>query len=86
MITILPAVIYIVTQRLECCLTTQKTPEKEIAYVAGAPNDRFLGNICSEPSRMAKIFESPRKAKISKMFRGDCLLGSEFRDLCGLFT
>ena len=26
-------------------------------------NDRFLGNICSEPSRMAKIFESPRTAK-----------------------
>ena len=30
---------------------------------SGAPNDRFLGNICSEPSRMAKIFESPRTAK-----------------------
>ena len=29
----------------------------------GAPNDRFLGNICSEHSRMAKIFESPRTAK-----------------------
>ena len=29
----------------------------------GAPNDRFLGNICSEPSRTAKIFESPRTAK-----------------------
>ena len=32
-------------------------------YMSGAPNDRFLGNICSEPSRMAKIFESPRTAK-----------------------
>ena len=31
--------------------------------ISGAPNDRFLGNICSEPSRMAKIFESPRTAK-----------------------
>ena len=30
---------------------------------AGAPNDHFLGNICSEPSRMAEIFESPRTAK-----------------------
>ena len=30
---------------------------------SGAPNDRFLENICSEPSRMAKIFESPRTAK-----------------------
>ena len=29
----------------------------------GAPNDRFRGNICSEPSRMAKIFGSPRTAK-----------------------
>ena len=34
MITILPAVLYIVTQRLECCVTTQKTPGKEIACVA----------------------------------------------------
>ena len=30
----------------------------------GAPNDRFRGNICSEASRMAKIFGSPRTAKI----------------------
>ena len=29
----------------------------------GAPNDRFRGNICSEPSRMAKIFGSPKTAK-----------------------
>ena len=35
---------------------------------------------------MAKIFESPRTAKNFEMFRGDWLLGSEFRDLCGLFT
>ena len=26
-----------------------------------------------------------RFLKISKMFRGDCSLGSEFWDLCGLF-
>ena len=32
--------------------------------VTGAPNDRFRGNICSEASRMAKIFGSPRTAKI----------------------
>ena len=31
--------------------------------VSGAPNDRFRGNICSKPSRMAKIFGSPRTAK-----------------------
>ena len=31
--------------------------------VTGAPNDRFRGNICSEPSRTAKIFGSPRTAK-----------------------
>ena len=30
---------------------------------SGAPNDRFRGNIRSEPSRMAKIFGSPRTAK-----------------------
>ena len=30
---------------------------------SGAPNDRFRGNICSEPSGMAKIFGSPRTAK-----------------------
>ena len=30
---------------------------------AGAANDRFRGNICSEPSRMAKIFGSPSTAK-----------------------
>ena len=29
----------------------------------GAPNEGFLANICSEPSRMAKIVESPRTAK-----------------------
>ena len=34
-----------------------------VGHNTGAPNDRFLGNICSEPSRMAKIFESPRTAK-----------------------
>ena len=30
---------------------------------SGAPNDCCLGNICSEPSRMPKIFDSPRTAK-----------------------
>ena len=34
-----------------------------LTLTSGAPNDRFLGNICSEPSTMAKIFESPRTAK-----------------------
>ena len=34
MITILPAVLYIVTQRLEFCMTTQKTPGKEIDCIA----------------------------------------------------
>ena len=53
---------------------------------SGAPNDRFLGNVCSEPSRMPKIFESPRTAKNFENVSCDCLLGSEFRDLCGLFT
>ena len=37
--------------------------ERQSTLISGAPNDRFLGNICSEPSRMAKIFESPRTAK-----------------------
>ena len=33
------------------------------SIMTGAPNDRFRGNICLEPSRMAKIFESTRTAK-----------------------
>ena len=35
----------------------------ELVQHSGAPNDRFLGNICSEPSRMPRIFESPGTAK-----------------------
>ena len=34
-----------------------------LTSLTGAPNDRFRGNICSEPSRMTKIFGSPRTAK-----------------------
>ena len=41
-----------------------ETQCNECYSCSGAPNDRFLGNICSEPSRLAKIFESPRTAKI----------------------
>ena len=41
-----------------------KRPVTRAVIKTGAPNDRFLGNICSEPSRLAKIFESPRTAKI----------------------
>ena len=35
------------------------------------------------PSSMSRAQE---QLKISKIFRGDWFLGSEFRDLCGLFT
>ena len=38
-------------------------PVNEHLHYTGTPNDRFRGNICSEPSRMAKIFGSPRTAK-----------------------
>ena len=45
----------------------QLRPPQSIKFTdwesTGAPNDRFRGNICSEPSRMAKIFGSPRTAK-----------------------
>ena len=47
--------LYIVYAKHICEVVTSQGP--------GAPNDRFRGNICSEPSRMAKIFGSPRTAK-----------------------
>ena len=42
---------------------TKRPAEERKADNAGAPNDRFRGNICSEPSRMAKIVGIPRTAK-----------------------
>ena len=45
-------------------MNSKRQVKGEFGHVAGAPNDRFLENICSEPSRLAKIFESPRTAKI----------------------
>ena len=38
------------------------------------------------PLERLKFSRAQKQLKISKMFRGDCLLRSEFRDLCGLFT
>ena len=38
------------------------------------------------PLEWLKFSRAQEQLKISKMFRGDCLLGSEFRDLCGVFT
>ena len=38
------------------------------------------------PLERLKFSGAQEQLKISKMFRGDCLLGSEFRDLCGVFT
>ena len=54
---------------VKCCVHLRTSGEEYIppiltVLLSGAPNDRFLGNICSEPSRLAKIFESPRTAKI----------------------
>ena len=47
----------------------------------------FSGEISvRSPLEWLKFSGAPEQLKISKMFRGDCLLGSEFRDLCGLFT
>ena len=38
------------------------------------------------PLEWLKFSRAQEQLKISKMFRGDCLLGSEFRDLCGVLT
>ena len=36
------------------------------------------------PLEWLKFSGAQEKLKISKMFRGDCSLGAEFRDLCSL--
>ena len=65
---------------------------KSRATCQGAPNDRFLGNFCSEFSRVSKIFESPRTAKNFEnvswwLFVGLRVLGlCFFLGLCVLFT
>ena len=47
----------------KCGKNTERSGTRELQaslslmFLPVAPNDRFLGNICSEPSRMPKIFE-----------------------------
>ena len=52
----------------------------------GHPTTVFGEISVRSPLEWLKFSGAQEQLKISKMFRGDCLLGSEFRDLCGLFT
>ena len=52
----------------------------------GHPTTVFGEISVRSPLEWLKFSGAQEQLKISKMFRGDCLLGSEFRDLCDLFT
>ena len=52
----------------------------------GHPTTVFGEISVRSPLEWLKFSRAQEQLKISKMFRGDCSLGSEFRDLCGLFT
>ena len=52
----------------------------------GHPTTVFGEISVRSPLEWLKFSGAQEQLKISKMFRGDCSLGSEFRDLCGLFT
>ena len=54
--------------------------------VQGHPTTVFWEISVRSPLEWLKFSGAQEQLKISKMFRGDCSLGSEFRDLCGLFT
>ena len=55
-------------------------------WYQGHPTIVFWEISVRSPLEWLKFSRAQEQLKISKMFRGDCLLGSEFRDLCGLFT
>ena len=52
----------------------------------GHPTTVFGEISVRSPLEWLKFSGAQEQLKISKMFRGDCSLGSEFQDLCGLFT
>ena len=52
----------------------------------GHPTTVFWEISVRSPLEWLKFSRAQEQLKISKIFRGDWLLGSEFRDLCGLFT
>ena len=54
--------------------------------VQGHPTTVFWEISVRSPLEWLKFSGAQEQLKISKMFCGDCSLGSEFRDLCGLFT
>ena len=57
-----------------------------VSMSQGHPTTVFWEISVRSPLEWLKFSRAQEKLKISKMFRGDCLLRSEFRDLCGLFT
>ena len=59
---------------------------KFIVNYQGHPTTVFGEISVRSPLEWLKFSGAQEQLKISKMFRGDCSLGSEFRDLCGLFT
>ena len=52
----------------------------------GHPTTVFGEISVRSPLEWLKFSGAQEQLKISKMFRGDCSLGSEFRDLCGLYS
>ena len=60
--------------------------EAEGRLGSGHPTTVFGEISARSPLEWLKFLGAQEQLKISKTFRGDCSLGSEFRDLCGLFT
>ena len=58
----------------------------QVQVYQGHPTTVFGEISVRSPLEWLKFSGAQEQLKISKMFRGDCSLGSEFRDLCGLFT
>ena len=54
--------------------------------IQGHPTTVFGEISVRSPLEWLKFSGAQEQLKISKMFHGDCSLGSEFRDLCGFFT
>ena len=52
----------------------------------GHPTTVFGEISVRSPLEWLEFSGAQEQLKISKMFLGDCSFGSEFRDLCGLFT
>ena len=64
----------------------RKRQTKEEKNGQGHPTTVFWEISVRSPVERLKFSRAQKQLKISKIFRGDCLLRSEFRDLCGLFT